>query len=261
MTINLNGISSAFRTLTVIPWPGSEQDDLASSLPWFPVVGLSLGLILYAFAQVWALIPFIQWTGGAALLLLGSEVWLTRGLHLDGLADWADSVGGSPQRERRLEIMKDLNLGAFGVLALVLVLMAKWVAFERLFSSGSIVWLMVILSLSRSMMVELITTLPYARSGEGTARAFVQGSSPGHRRISHLISLGICLFLGPMGLVLFGSAWIITRLFRDRCKKQFEGITGDLLGTANEFVETFLLMVCAIPGKNIVHYTGWAWVC
>ena len=256
----MKGLIVALRTLTVISWPGKESEDLSSSLPWFPVVGLFLGVVLYGIGCLWTKLLLGQWMAGAALLMVGVEVWLTMGLHLDGLADWADSIGGFQERVKRLAIMKDVSLGAFGVLALILALMAKWVAFERILDAGSFIWLLPMFALSRGMMVDLITTLPYAREGEGMASAFVNGASPKHRLGSHFISLGICLPFGPIGLAFFGIAGLMTLLFKGRCRKRFGGITGDLLGTANEMVELCLLMVCALLGKSILNYTGWAWV-
>ena len=254
------GISTAFRTLTIIPWPGKESKGLSSALPWFPLVGLTLGLILYAIARVWVMLPFREWWAGAALLILVSEVWLTRGIHMDGLADWADSIGGFRQREKRLAIMRDANLGAFGVLALIVALMAKWVALERLLASGAFIWFLVIFSLSRNMMVELMTTLPYARKEEGMAREFVKGASSIHRFVSHIITMVLCLLFGPVGLLFFLLAGILTWLFKRICRTQFGGITGDLLGTSNEIIEICLLVVCALPSERMLYYTGWSWV-
>ncbi len=255
----MKGFVSAVRTLTIIPIPGDESEALSDSLPWFPVVGLILGLILWGAGSLWNLLPFSPWSAGGALLLLAFETFLTRGLHLDGLADWADSIGGS-HREKRLAIMKDVSLGAFGVLILILALMAKWLAFERLLSSGAIVWVLVVVTVSRGMLVELHITLPSARAGEGMAGPFVEGASNKHRFVSHILTLGLCFLFGPLGVALFALAWLMIILFGARCKKQFGGITGDLLGTANEMVEIVLLMICALPGQNILCYTGWGWV-
>ncbi len=255
----MKGFISAIRTLTIIPIPGRESDKLSSALPWFPVVGLVLGLILYATGRLWLLIPFDPWFSGGALLLVAVEVCLTRGLHLDGLADWADSIGGFG-KERRLAIMKDVSLGTFGVLALILVLTAKWFAFERLLASGFIIVIPVIMIVSRDMLVELQLTLPYARSEEGMAGPFVEGASNVHRIISHVVTLGICLAFGPLGFALFVSALLMAKIFGARCRKQFGGITGDLLGTANEMLEIVLLVLCALPGPSILCYTEWSWV-
>ena len=256
----MKGLVSAIRTLTILPWPAKEEEDLSNALTWFPLVGLILGLILNLTGRFWLLLPISPWPAGGALLILGVQIWLTRGLHLDGLADWGDSIGGFG-RERRLSIMKDVSLGAFGVLALILALMAKYLAFERLMSSGSLAWLLPIMAISRGMMVELQTTLPYARKdGEGMAGPFLKGASNRHRVISHMLTAAIGLVFGPVGLGLFFLAWLITKLYGTRIRNQFGGVTGDLLGTANEILEIFLLVLCALPANAMVCYTGWGWL-
>ena len=256
----LIGLGTALETLTLIPWPWKRGNDFPAAIPWFPVIGFFLGLVLYGAGLAWGLSPFTAWPAGGALVMVGAEIFFTRGLHLDGLADWADSIGGGEQKEKRLAIMKDVSLGTFGVLALFVSLSAKWIALERLMSSGSIIWVPAIFVLSRDMMAELVTTLPYARRETGMARVFVARASPAHRLASHGISLGLLLPFGPLGLAFFALGWIETRLFAIRCRHEFGGITGDLLGTANEMVAVSLLMICALPGESILCYTGWAWV-
>ncbi len=258
--MNMQGLRTALKTLTLLQVPGKESEELSEALPWFPVVGLFLGLLLYVVSMIWGIWSPLHWPAGIALLLVVVEVWLTGGLHLDGLADWADSFGAYGEKEKMLAIMKDTRIGAFGVLALVLALMAKWIGFERLLSSGSTIWVVAIFTLSRSMMVDLITTRSYARSGGGTARAFVEGASSRHRCVSHLLSLTVCLVFGPLGFALFGLAWLMTRLFGMYCQRWFGGITGDLLGAENEIVGTSLLIVCAFAGESLVRYTGWRWI-
>lgn len=259
-TPSLKGFGTALKTLTLIPWPSKEREDFAASLPWFPVVGLLLGIILYGIGFLWDILPLPRWPEAIALLMVAVEIWLTRGLHLDGLADWADSMGSFQGKEKRLSIMKDSSLGAFGGLALIVALMAKWIALERLFASGSTIWLLAIFVISRDVMVELMTTLPYARIGEGTAKPFVDQASKKQRVVSHFISLLLCAPLGPLALILLGVGFLETRIFRIRCRDRFGGITGDLLGTANEMVEISLLLMCALPGRNILFYTGWGWL-
>ncbi len=254
----IEGLRSAVRTLTVLPCPG-RAEDISASLSWFPLVGLLLGSLLYLAGSLWRILFFGQWYAGAGLAMIGLEIWLTRGLHLDGLADWADSIGGNYQREKRLAIMKDTRVGTFGVLALILALGFEGLAFQRLMDSGSIIWIPCIFVLSRDMMVELITTLPYARP-EGMGKAFVQGASTRRRFLSHAISVIFCLPFGPLGLLFFVLAWLLTWIFRYRCRHSFGGITGDLLGTANEIVEICLLIACALPGRGILCYTGWNWL-
>ncbi|MBW1779112.1 MAG: adenosylcobinamide-GDP ribazoletransferase [Deltaproteobacteria bacterium] len=257
---HLKGLGTALRTLTAIPWPGRKSEDFAASLPWFPFIGLLLGAILYGLSLLWGLLPFTPWPAGTAMLLVAVDICLTRGLHFDGLADWADSIGGFLEREKRLSIMKDVSLGTFGVMALIIVVLSKWIAFERLISCGTAVWLIAALILSRDMMVELMTTLPYARSGEGMGRPFVMQASTWHRVVSHVATVAVSIPLGPFFLLLFCIGGLETRLFGIRCRHQFGGITGDLLGTANEMVEVTLLMMCALLGKGLLSYTGWGWI-
>ncbi len=251
-----NGLITALRTLTILPVPGRESDDFASSLPWFPVVGLFLGIMLALPGQLWG--HLVEgWSAGGAVLLLIGMVLLTRGLHMDGLADWADALGGRPDREVRLAIMKDPGLGAFGALALITDLAARWTALERLLAVGSPWVLLLPLIVSRTMMAELAAVLPYARSGSGTGEPFVRGSSR-RRRLTALISgLFLSMAWGTAGLVVFAAGWTATRFFAVHCSNVFGGVTGDLLGALNEILETGLLLACAcvLPGPGTLWYT------
>jgi adenosylcobinamide-GDP ribazoletransferase len=244
----ISGLVTAVRTLTVIPFPGKEGDDFSSSLPWFPVVGLILGVALYIPALLSTLLPFDQWTWGYAVAISALIIWLTRGLHMDGLADWADSLGGF-DRQRRLDIMKDSSLGAFGVIAIVLGILFKLIAIERILETGSYVYIIIIPVISRNMLVELQTTLPYARSEKGMAGVFIKNATNKHRIISHITAFVICICFGWSGFLLYLLALAVTIFLKGMFRRQFNGITGDLLGASNEIIEVILLMIIAIPGK------------
>ena len=124
----------ALTFLTVFPWPRLREvtpGDLVRSLFWYPWVGALLGLIYWGAGVL--LIKFFLPLAAAALLLL-LTVLLTRGLHLDGLADTVDGLGGGRTPEERLAIMKDSRLGAFGGISLVLVLLLKFAFLQTLLS-------------------------------------------------------------------------------------------------------------------------------
>jgi adenosylcobinamide-GDP ribazoletransferase len=255
----MKGLTTAIRTLTAIPVPGSESRELSSALPWFPVVGLLLGGVLLCFGLAWEALPFPQWPAGCAMLLLIINVLLTRGLHLDGLADWADSIGGFG-REKRLAIMKDVSVGAFGTLALIMAMMIRGVVYYRLALSDTLIWIMPIMMISRSMLVELVTTMPYARSGDGMARPFIENGTGRQRGLSFMIALALSLLFGPIGAALLVVAWMITLIYKAYCRRNFGGVTGDLLGAANEFLEIILLTACAMPGHYIAAFSGLRWI-
>ena len=113
-------------------WVGFSPALLRASSAHFPGVGLLVALVAMGIygALHWALGGGLPATAPlaalvAAVLSTAATVLLTGGFHEDGLADVADGLGGSHQRERALDIMKDSRIGAFGAMALVLALLAK----------------------------------------------------------------------------------------------------------------------------------------
>jgi len=256
----LPGFVTAVRTLTIFPIPGRESSNYAAALPYFPVVGGMLGVLLWALASANRLLPGAGWSQGVAALMLVVSVISTRALHLDGLADLADGWGGSRDRKRWLEIMKDPGLGAFGGVSLILVLLCKWLAFTRLVTWGGGAWVVLILTISRTMQVKLAVNLPYARSEEGTALPFVRDARGSHRVAALGITMLVALPFGPLGVGALAVAELMTSAYGSWCRKHLGGITGDLLGAANELVETLLLLLIAASGFSTSGYSGWDWL-
>jgi adenosylcobinamide-GDP ribazoletransferase len=116
----------ALQFLTVLPIelkqiPTAKQN--GQSVLFYPLVGLLIGLILFGLSILLVKVPIIL----VATIILVIWIWLTGGLHLDGLADTADAwVGGFGDRERTLKIMKDPSCGPIGVLSLVIVCLMKF---------------------------------------------------------------------------------------------------------------------------------------
>jgi adenosylcobinamide-GDP ribazoletransferase len=237
----LNNLTTAFRTLSNLPVPGKDTQTYASSLYGFVIVGLTLGSLLFAEAYGLKLLFASKWPEGAAIMVMITGIWLTRGFHLDGLADFGDAFWGGYDRERTLAIMKDTTLGTFGVVSLIILLLAKWIALVRLFEVSGLIWIVSAFVISRAMMVELIVCLPYARK-EGTAGPFVEGAAGKHRLAAwSLATIALYLLNGYVGLIVLVLVWILTRVFGVWCLKRVGGITGDLLGTCCELTETLVL--------------------
>ena len=87
----LRGLVTAVRTLTILPIPGRDAERLTASLPWFPFVGALLGGAVYGLGLLVGLAAGGSWPTGSAVVMVAAGAWLTRGLHLDGLADCADA--------------------------------------------------------------------------------------------------------------------------------------------------------------------------
>ena len=256
----LQGLATAFRTLTILPVPGKGARDAASSLPWFPVVGAALGGLLYAMTLPFQAIGGASWPEGVALLVVVAEGILTRGLHLDGLADWADGFASMTDRTETLRIMKDPRVGTFAVLALIAVLGAKWIALTRMVEGDSALWVFGALVVSRTIQVELAVSLPYARD-DGTAASIVRGAATRHRVGAWLLAaLVLVVVLGPTGPAAFLLGLAIARSLGCWFRRRVGGVTGDLLGAGSEIVETAILVACAALGSRLVDLTGWSWV-
>lgn len=265
----LRGLVTAIRTLTVLPTPGRDAARPASALPWFPLVGGLLGLLVFLPAwglelvgDQWPEVGVYKWPAGLAALLVLFGALLTGGLHLDGLADWADGFFGAREREKILAIMKDPRKGTFGVAALVLVLLLKWAALARIVEwTGLLPWIIAVAATSRFCQVELAASLPYARAEGGTAAPFVTGARPWHRVVAFILVMAVCVgACGPAGAGAPLVGWMVMRFFRRRWRKRIGGVTGDLLGAGSELVETALLFIAAAAGPELGNWTGWMWL-
>lgn len=245
----LRGLITAIRTLTILPVPGRDAEKMSSSLPWFPIVGLLLGTILYGVARGAMAVTPLLWPEAVGVMVVVGGAILTRGLHLDGLGDWADGFWGARDREKVLAIMKDPRSGAFGVIALVSILLSQWVCVTRLASTGGLKWILAAYVISRTMQVDLAVAHPYARAEGGTAAPFVAGASVKHLLVAVLVAVVLLLAVARASLVCLVAlliAWLMTRLFGFWCRRRVGGITGDLLGAGSVLTETAVLFIGAV---------------
>jgi len=233
----------ALTFLTKFPWfraPQADAGALARSMFWFPWVGALLGV---SFWGAWAGLPRILPAPAAAGVLLCFTVWITGGLHLDGLADTVDGLGGGQTPTERLRIMKDSRVGTFGVLALVLVLVLKFSFFLSLAGKGgAAAGLILYPVVSRWGMVLLAYLSPYARPEGGLGQAMTLGVSA--RTLAGATASAAALAaaaFGVRGLILLAAAGLAVWLGSLYCRKQLGGVTGDVLGAADEALEVLVL--------------------
>jgi adenosylcobinamide-GDP ribazoletransferase len=240
------GFITAFRTLSIIPVPGKDSADFSNALYGFSFVGGVLGAIQFGIFTGFYKLAGNQWPEGLALILVLTGLLLTRGMHVDGLADFADGFWGGYTRSRTLAIMKDSFLGTFGVIALISVLLAKWIALVRLFELAGFIWIVSAYLISRTMMVDLIVSFPYARE-EGTAGPFITNAGKRHRFFSFTwVAAALYMlngFAGPAAMII---VWSLTRFYGLYCMRRVGGITGDLLGAWSEITETLVPVLAVI---------------
>lgn len=237
----------AMQFLTVFPiqlkqMPSPQQN--AQSLLFYPLIGMLIGLVLFAIALTLVKLPIIL----LSTLLLVVWIWITGGLHLDGLADTADAwVGGFGDPEKTLRIMKDPSSGPIGVLSLLIVCVLKWSALYVLLEQQQLWLLILVPMLARLSPLILFLTTPYVRAkGLGTAM-----SQYIPRKLSYVIVavvFGLCGFMGLWGLLLVIFSTMTLWYLRAKFIRRIGGITGDTIGATIEWVESVALftMVCLL---------------
>jgi adenosylcobinamide-GDP ribazoletransferase len=241
-------------------WPFPAADDAppilyGSAAPFFPMIGLLLGALLAGLALGGQVFGLTAGPGAPALAiaLLSLWVWSTGALHLDGLADCADAwVGGLGSRERTLAILKDPHIGAMGVVALVLVLLAKLTALMVLLDlGGSSLWaLLWVPVLARAQILWLALTTPAARP-EGLG-AVLGAHLP---RAAAWLAAGVATAASLVAAAAYSPATAMAAAaasglgllaWRRSLLERLGGYTGDGVGALVELSETLLLMAAAL---------------
>ncbi|MDX2709829.1 adenosylcobinamide-GDP ribazoletransferase, partial [Streptomyces sp. PA03-6a] len=251
-----DGLRFAFGTLTVLRVRVTRWDRAAAraGMLWAPVAGLVVGLCAAA---------------GGLLLLLGSgplpaavasaavPAALTRGLHLDGLADTADGLGSGKPAEDALRIMKQSDIGPFGVLTLVLVLLAQVAALAELYGQswtrGAVAAALAGLTARAAMTLACRDGVPPARPG-GLGAA-VAGAVPARTAwASAALTVAICAICGaafgvPDAVRCAAAAaagLAAAELLLLRCRRRLGGVTGDVFGALCETAATAALLVLTL---------------
>lgn len=235
----------AVQFMTTIPiklpcLPSREQNAL--SMLFYPAIGLMIGGVLWLVAS-YVQLPIML----LSCVVMAVWVWLTGGLHLDGLADTADAwVGGFGDRQRTLTIMKDPNTGAMGVIAIVLCLALKWAAVYCLLELDAVLALLFVPMLGRISALALFATTPYVRQ-HGLGSALQDVPKP----MLWLVMMGygvLCLavisfVLSWQTALVVLSVWAcVLAYLRALFVRRIGGITGDTVGASIEMVEVAMLM-------------------
>jgi adenosylcobinamide-GDP ribazoletransferase len=240
--------SLAWSLLTSLPLPFFPKDapaSLSRSAAYFPLVGLILGGLLAGAGWLlyWLLPP-----GLAATFLLALWVGLTGMLHLDGFMDSCDGLLPPRDPARRLEIMKDSRVGAFGAVAAILLLLVKFNALAALPTGYRLPALAAIPVLARWAMTWVMARYPLARS-EGLGVLFTDGL--GWRQVGMASTVAVAvawILMAWLGVILLAAAWFTATLVARFAMARISGLTGDVYGATCEVVEAVMLVVVAAVG-------------
>jgi adenosylcobinamide-GDP ribazoletransferase len=238
---------AALQFLTLFPWPKRMErsaDEVGQGAIFFPVIGLLLGCILVLVN--WLLRPFAS-AGLSSVVLVTVLALLTRGLHLDGLADTFDGLGAGGDRERVLRVMDDSHTGVFGLIAVVLVIFFKVHAIE---SMGDDRWrgLLSAPVVSRWAMVLLAHRSKPAKDGLGSM--WIGHMEPTHFLLATVAALVLVAGLQQVvGLIMMTWVALFTMGWKRYFHRRLGGVTGDTFGAVGEMSEASVLVLLALGSK------------
>lgn len=235
-------IPAAIGLLSRLPVHSDATRGAASA--WaFPIVGIIIGGL--AAATGWALVAVGVPANLTAAVVLAVMIGTTGALHEDGLADTVDGLWGGWDKVRRLEIMKDSHIGAYGVIALVLSLILRWAALAALINADMfIASLIAVATLSRLPMVVLMAVMPHARRDGLSASVGRVGPLPALIAVGIAALTGVAL-LGWTGLLVLAAVAIAGLITARIAHIKIGGQTGDILGASQQIAEIAALMALA----------------
>ena len=232
-----------------------EGKSLAGSAMYFPLVGLVLGFIIagvdYGLRMA---LPNMLVSAMDVLLL----VLLTGALHFEGFVDSCDGLFGGHTRERRLEIMRMKNVGAYAVAGGALLLILKFAAIASLPSGWDRFWIIALFpAMSRWGMALVLNLFPYARA-EGLGSAFRSNRSSVYMIATGVVALLIAIVFGWLGgIALLFSAKIIAVMMGWGISRMLGGLTGDTYGAINEVTEVFVLIIAVAIVPHLAIQPIW----
>ena len=251
-------------------WVGYSPELLRASAGHFPGVGILVGVMAaLVYGLIQALLPDTPFTPlVAAVLSTAATVLLTGGFHEDGLADVADGLGGSQDRERALEIMKDSRVGAFGAMALMLALLGKTALLAMLgsvdvspaelgddasFRNGYIgAALLTGHVVSRGLPLLLIWLLPHVgNTASSKSKPLADQISQGSLLVAFIWSFVVLalagLALDTISLIVACSFSLLALLWMGALfKRRLQGFTGDCLGATQQVCEIAFYLGLAV---------------
>ncbi|WP_327328284.1 adenosylcobinamide-GDP ribazoletransferase [Streptomyces sp. NBC_01210] len=253
----MDGIRFAFGTLTVLPVRVTRWDRAAARAGMLcaPLAGLVVGLFAAALGGVLMLLgsgPLL-----AAVATAAVPAALTRGLHLDGLADTADGLGSGKPADDALRIMKQSDIGPFGVITLLFVLLAQVAALTELYGQG---WAHgAVAAVVSGVAARLALTLA-SRTGVPAARPDGLGAAVAEVvpvRIGLAVAAVVTAVCAAAG-ALFGAygavhhalavaaGLAVAHLLLRHCVRRFGGVSGDVFGALAETAATASLVALAL---------------
>lgn len=238
-------VAVSFLTTLPLQYKGEwDEKTFSRASIFYPIVGVIVGLITGAVMYVLAITEYFHIAAFGGLVI---SIVLSGGLHLDGFMDMCDGLLASRGPERALEIMKDSRVGSFSVIGVFLLLMAKFLLYDTLITSGGYIFVIVAgLTFSRFILICCLLLYPCAReTGLGvTTKKYVSKKA---LALGVVVMAIIALLSRDVALIVaFVLALALILAIAQAISKFLGGITGDIMGAMGEMGEAAFLFVYLI---------------
>lgn len=237
----------SFFTRIPIQLKNVSEKQFFQAMVLIPIVGLVIGLLMWGVTE---LLGFIGYVPAASLLLVIFYIYITGGLHLDGVADTADAIFSARDKERMFEIMKDSRLGSFGAIALILLILSLYICFSWIFDTLSYSLVALVPIMGRYAAVQLAAFSAPAPQGGGLGKGFCEAAKPWQAMVYALLILCATYFLyKPSICIAVAAVMIFTGLLSLYFKHKLGGITGDQVGLSIELGQIVFMFSCIVCAR------------
>ena len=244
----LESIVVAFQFLTRLYLPINVEWDTANlrrSLMWFGLVGAFIGVILAGAMTLFNRLDLIP--AVSAIIILIIWIFITGGMHIDGISDMADGFFSMRDKEKTLEIMKDSHVGAFGVITIVFLLLIKFEMLKEFIIIEKNVCLLILPPTIARIAAGLVLSFYETTKKSGLGYTFHSSDPRIFWAIGFVVTLIISSILNIKSLIFIGIAILASNLMALWAKKKIGGLNGDIYGAIVETVEVIgMVFICAV---------------
>ena len=244
-------LPTALAYLTILRPPRRRQFDLGRAVLWFPVVGLFIGGVLCL--AWWTSFQFAP-RSVASLVAVLTWIWITGGVHIDGLANTSEALLSWRSRANMHEILATPHIGPLGMTAVFGVLATKVVALDNIPVERAAAALFCAPLIGRCTQLLATSVSPYAKT-EGVAVTAFGGGRRWMRLVVAILPFALLWQLGPERAIALLVGWVVLFLvLLVRIRVLLGGMTGGTLGAMTEIVEAWVMVAATLDLPSIDRF-------
>lgn len=247
-----DGLITAFSMYSILPMPQKKwnRDSMKYALCFLPLVGAIIGAVVYGWCVLCQHLELGALLFATVATLL--PIFLSGGIHLDGFIDTSDALYSRREREKKLEILKDPHVGAFGVMMCGGLLLLEVGLYGQLYENMKFLPIVLIgFVFSRNISALSVISFKKAKT-TGLVATFSENSSRSSVVVFILLNAVLLVILCDFSVLLTGAvaivlfAWLF--LYRQLVYREFGGVTGDTAGFFLHICELLLLIIAVVGG-------------